>query len=144
VRLLHLAFFALLVLSSALVAAPPARDASPSVSARGARVAEAQTVGVMLPQRSAREHQIPWKRGMTVEAAIAHAAGDPSFSWKEAWRRRETFWTRIFRDPHSFMARIFAGEKASGFEHFRRSEAGKRRAQVRPGDRIFVDLEPIA
>jgi hypothetical protein len=81
---------------------------------------------------------------MTMDSAIAQAAGDRSFSWKEAWRWRASFWTRNFRAPHSFLARIFAGEKAQGFEYFRRAEGASRKAQLRPGDRVFVDLEPIA
>ena len=99
-------------------------------------------VSVQFPLVSEREHRVPWQRGLTVHQAITHAAGSDT-SWKVAWRWRSTFWTRHSLDPHSLIARILAGEGATGYRRFMRSEAQHRRARVRPGDRILVDLAPI-
>ena len=98
---------------------------------------------MQFPLVSEREHRVLWQRGLTVHRAIAQAAGSDT-SWKVAWRWRSTFWTRHSLNPHSLFARILCGESATGYRRFTRSEAQQRKARVRPGDRILVDLAPIS
>ena len=98
---------------------------------------------MQFPLKGEREYTVPWQPGLTVDAAITSAAGS-DFSWKQAWRWRSTFWTRHSLNPHSLPARIFGGSGASGYRRFTKSEGRDRKALVRPGDRIFVDLEPIS
>lgn len=111
--------------------------------AANAPVKAAGFVTVQFPLVSEREHQVPWRKGLTVNGAIAHAAGSET-PWKLAWRWRSTFWTRHSLNPHSLPARILAGEGATGYRRFTRGEAQHRKARVRPGDRILVDLAPIS
>jgi hypothetical protein len=114
-------------------------------TSRAADVPESRAgyVTVQFPLVSEREHRVPWERGLTVDRAIAQAAGCET-SWKLAWRWRSTFWTRHSLNPHSLCARILAGEGATGYRRFTRGEAQQRKARVRPGDRILVDLAPIS
>ncbi|MGV3532186.1 MAG: hypothetical protein ACO1QR_07435 [Chthoniobacteraceae bacterium] len=100
-------------------------------------------VTVQFPLVSEREHRVPWQRGLTVHRAIEQAAGSET-AWKVAWRWRSTFWTRHSLNPHSLLARILSGEGATGYRRFTRGEAQQRKARVRPGDRILVDLAPIS
>lgn len=118
-------------------AAPLVSLAAPPSSAHPAATEAATTkVIVMLPLVDAKERIVTWKDGLTLDQAIQTAS--PRIAWKEAWRFRENFWSR--RNPHSFWARLFAGERATGFTYFPNAEG---KASLRPGDRIYVDLAPI-
>lgn len=110
--------------------------ATPSSAHSTASEAATAKVIVMLPRVDAKERIVIWKDGLTLNQAIQ--AASPSLEWKEAWRFRQNFWSR--RNPHSFWARLFAGERATGFSYFPNAEG---KASLRPGDRIYVDLAPI-
>ena len=102
-----------------------------------------QTVAVILALESQQELHVPWHSDLTLDAAIQSAGKKKRSNWKEAWRYRESFWTRNFRNPHSFLARLFAGERATGYSYFQNSPDSSRPAALRPGDKIYVDLAPV-
>ena len=128
----------LLLLAPVLLPAGSVAAASPKANP------ERPTVAVILALKSERELRVPWRSDLTLDSAIqAAAAGKPRHAWKEAWRYRESFWTRNFRNPHSFLARLFAGEKATGYSYFQNSPENARSSALRPGDKIYVDLAPV-
>ena len=109
-----------------------------------ARAADATSrVSVVFALQGPREYHVPWHSALTVSGAIDAAAKKAPANWKEAWCYRESFWTRKFPNPHSFWARVLAGEKAKGYTHVANSAPRERSLTLRPGDRIYVDLAPI-
>jgi hypothetical protein len=101
------------------------------------------SVAVIFALKSLREHPVAWHRTLTVHAAIEAAAPASRAGWRQAWRYRESFWTRTFPDPHSFWARLLAGEKATGYTLVSNAANRARSLDLQPGDRIYVDLAPI-
>jgi hypothetical protein len=101
------------------------------------------SVAVIFALKSQRERLVPWRSDLTIDTAIQAAAPSGRASWKQAWRRRESFWTRNFRNPHSFWARLLAGEKATGFTYFQNAPPIGQTATLQPGDKLYVDLAPI-
>jgi hypothetical protein len=122
-----------------LAAALPQADASAATGK-----AEAARVFVQTNQGTGRVKEVRWADGLTLDQAIAAAQNKRKARWSEAWVRRESFWTRNFRNPHSFWARLLAGEKALGFSHYEHAETGSAATPLKPGDRVYVDLAPIA
>jgi hypothetical protein len=104
---------------------------------------QARGVAVIFARKSSRERLVQWRSDLTLDAAIQAAAPTGRASWNEAWRYRESFWTRNFRNPHSLWAHLLAGEKATGFTYFHHSPAIASAAALKPGDKIYVDLAPI-
>ena len=102
------------------------------------RGAQDSKVTVVLPLIDGRERAVVWKEGLTIDQAIRAAAPSAGLSWKEAWRFRPNFWSK--RNPRSFWARLFAGERATGYTYFPNARG---KAPLQPGDRVFVDLAPI-
>ncbi len=126
-----------------LLSAPIAVLSGPVLGGSPQGTPQRQTVAVILALESQQELHVPWHSELTLDAAIQSAAKKKRSSWKEAWRYRESFWTRNFRNPHSFLARLLAGEKATGYSYFQNSPDSSRPAALRPGDKIYVDLAPI-
>lgn len=114
-----------LLLFLALALAPCAL-ASPVPKASG------ESVTVYWQSLRGEARPVLWKRGMTLNEAIAHAAGSPARDWQQAWRLRETFWSRIFH-----------GTKTVSVLAIRRTENRARPTSLQPGDIVCVDCEPI-
>ena len=129
---------ALLALVPATVCSAESAGTSPATTG-----SSKPSVAVIFALKSAREHPVAWHKTLTAHAAIATANVKAGASWKEAWRYRESFWTRNFPNPHSFWARMLAGEKATGYTYIANSPRRGRAAELQPGDRIYVDLAPV-